>query len=800
MVYANKPGKMKIPSNVFHCKDGTYIAETSLCDGIEDCPEGTDENQCNCTNASDLYHVNCKYLYNNISHTYSCTAYYFTCVSSFTCIPYSKVCDFYEDCFQGEDEFCRFQADKDLKIVKNVSIAIFACLKNNKTIPASLVDDFIPDCPNTFEDEIQYYNLMTNPFHNHSSCQTKEELPCIPGHSHCFPLNKLCIFEFQTKTLILEHCRNGAHLYNCTNFQCSEYFKCPMSYCIPFDLICNGKWDCPDGHDEMNCHTFSCPKLFKCKNQTKCLHFSKLCNRNKDCIFGDDELWCTNISLLVCPSNCVCFAQSIICNHINKIVPNNIWFSTKYFRCFSCDLGLGSTFITIFQFIRFLDIKKYSFPYICMDKFNNLGILFSIHHFDVSSNSLTTTKGFCFSTFQSLIVFYLQNNSISNLEKNSFHSLLNLNLLDLSSNKITKLKRMVFSGLANIKEINLKFNKIVFVHGNIFKELPSNTVHSNNVKVCCMSGPWTECKVKYDAHSNCNDLIPKQIMKYVCWLTGIFSVLLNSASFILQIRQKQYVYLATVDCMFGIHLLIIACADLYFKGSYVGYELVWKDSILCKISSFSVFVSMMISPIMLCVIMIARYCVVKWPLTSAFTNQIYMKRVMKLWIIIAIFACIFLFSSLFGFHKNYTPTGLCLALFKSKEQSLLLLLTSLPIILVQMSCLLIILILAILLKTQLKSHIQLKSKNIKSEKVTIQLFLTTMAMMCCWIPSSIAFMLPILGYQVSYYLFNWIIILVVPINSVLDPLLFSILTPQMRKNYIKLWNRLNFLNTSGNLH
>ena len=192
----------------------------------------------------------------------------------------------------------------------------------------------------------------------------------------------------------------------------------------------------------------------------------------------------------------MCFAQSIICEHINNIVHNSIWFSAKYFKCSSCEFELSSNFISIFQFIKFLDIKRYSFPFICMDKVNNIGSSFSIYQIDISSNRLNTTKSFCFSSFQSLMIFYLYNNSISNVEIYSFHSLVNLKLLDLSHNRIIKLKNMVFTGLINIKQLNWRFNKIVFVHVNIFRKIPSNTVYSYNIKVCCMSGPWTECKSK----------------------------------------------------------------------------------------------------------------------------------------------------------------------------------------------------------------------------------------------------------------------------------------------------------------
>ena len=94
------------------------------------------------------------------------------------------------------------------------------------------------------------------------------------------------------------------------------------------------------------------------------------------------------------------------------------------------------------------------------------------------------------------------------------------------------------------------------------------------------------------------------------------------------------------------------------------------------------------------------------------------------------------------------------------------------------------------MKATLKSDTELQTKHIRSKQVMVQLFLVIMAMLWCWIPSSIVFLLPVIGYQVSNYLLSWIIIVVVPINSVLDPLLYSLLTPDMRRNFIKFWNRL----------
>ena len=45
-------------------------------------------------------------------------------------------------------------------------------------------------------------------------------------------------------------------------------------------------------------------------------------------------------------------------------------------------------------------------------------------------------------------------------------------------------------------------------------------------------------------------------------------------------------YLSLVDWFFGVYLLVIASADLYYKDHYVGYELGWKNNFVCKASAF----------------------------------------------------------------------------------------------------------------------------------------------------------------------------------------------------------------------
>ena len=120
------------------------------------------------------------------------------------------VCDGHKDCQQGEDEFC----SGNIWMVKigfqqPLRNTRFRCFTSGNSIPVSFVDDLVPECPTSFEDEAQYYNLLTNRYHKSSPCSNSNEFPCVSGHNYCFPLSKLCVYNFLINSLQLKYCRDG---------------------------------------------------------------------------------------------------------------------------------------------------------------------------------------------------------------------------------------------------------------------------------------------------------------------------------------------------------------------------------------------------------------------------------------------------------------------------------------------------------------------------------------------------------------------------------------------------------------
>ena len=761
---------------LFRCKDGSYIIDISRCNEIIDCPDGSDEENCLCYVATLIDNNTCKYSCNQFNICV-CSDLYYSCAFSLLCLPYSKVCDGYRDCPNEEDEFCISSS------IPTIQDHLLYSTEQESKIQTDNNDSKIFNVPN--KNTLQVFH--------HLDADNSTTLSCVPYFDTFFPINKLCVYELNRDLIHMKYCANGAHLCNCTKLQCPGYFKCPASYCIPFHYICNGLWDCPNGVDESNCKQFSCPNLFKCKSQSKCLHFSKVCDQIKDCNFGDDEFSC-NLKSLKCPQNCICFSEGIVCSNIYKFIPDSHLVSITFLKCYECHFSFDEFHLSSFKSLRFLNIKQYPHLSICFNKMQNQMTLITLHHLDSSNNALNTLKDFCLMPLIHLRVLLLQSNSISFVEEYSFYSLSTLSILDMSNNNIKRLYDEMFKTLHNIGVLNLTFNPIKHISSNTFVEISANTVYSFNIKVCCLAGSWARCKVINDAYANCDDLFSKWIIRFMCWSIGTFACLLNSIALVLNITYTKISLsnspltcgLIIVDGFFGVYLLTTAMADVYYRGNYIGYESSWKSSFICKISSLLALLSMITSPLVLCLIMVSRYCVIQWPMDSRFLDPSFLRSVMVYFFTLSFVLCISFVLILYGILGQNVPTSVCLLISTSaKHQSAIIsLATSVAVLIQTISSLVVLIFGCLLLKTVLQTENipQKQNKSWQAKDVTIQITVLTLTNLCCWIPSSVFFTLPYFGYSVSDSTLAWITIGVVPINSALDPIFYTFLTPKMRHN------------------
>ena len=299
--------------NMLKCKDGSCVSFDSLCLWRSLCSPSN----CACyIGGREIRDVHCCL---NVCAPRNCICpqHHFQCTCG-GCIIMTQICDGQINCRDASDEFCGLQniVRKNKKVIntgldtlisKSYFCLAFLCF-SGECISMRYVNDLLADCSSgQGEDEPLFTQLREGK--TFVACNEANSFPCVPGLPNCFPLDKLCYYDFDIYGNTL-WCRDGSHLGECAAINCTNNCKCPESYCIPVHRVCDGHPDCIHGEDEVGCDEYICEGLLRCSGTRMCVHPIHICDEIKHCPNADDEKMC-NVG--VCPDGCDCFAQSIIC-------------------------------------------------------------------------------------------------------------------------------------------------------------------------------------------------------------------------------------------------------------------------------------------------------------------------------------------------------------------------------------------------------------------------------------------------------------------------------------------------------
>ena len=757
--------------NSFLCKDDSLMSILYICKEIIDCSKNH-----NFTKHMDEIQTQCKQVsgWNNVRKHHKCPPLFYLSNTGHCLMFSNQVLKISE-----KDNILEFNTEQD-NTCTNIS-----------SLDAHLINDGVPDCPDS-DDEPLLKEALKNAVLGHKPevCSQQGSLSCFPGSLKCFGIHEVCLYKLD-KLKHLYPCRTGSHIQECRQFECIQHFKCPGYYCIPFGYVCDGKWDCPYGHDESNSSSCSikrsCKNMFKCKNSQICIHVYDVCNNFEDCPNRDDEALC-ELRNIACPNKCICLAFALMCE--GKIQNESSFFNLPHVvlhinsaKLYSISFLHRNTFLTV------LNISKNAITTIC----HNIDIFHLLNTVDISFNNISKTMSECFSELPHLSLIKIANNELKTLAEKSFHNLGRINEIDLSHNKLNTVPRYTFYNVTRIVQLNINRNPMIHITQNMFSNLDVSIVLSNSFQICCISPQETTCLAKKPGYLSCSSLLPNLLVKVVVILISSVGLCLNAISVVINNnikkmkKQKSFTSIAMSinfsDILCGLYLNVLWIGNFFYSDGFILIYFQWKSSFPCFGGFLFILIFCLTMPYYLSLLSLARLMVVKYPFESRFKSPVFVLRCLVLGSISVISLAVTVLST-FKIRLRM-PTSLCSPFIDPSDSVFeIKFLTMLVALLHLVSFSFIATVYFFLFELLRVSEISEVIKKKTTKNVIFQFVIVTGSNLIGWFPSSIIFLSSLTSPKYSVGLLIWTTLCVLPINSVINPAVFILFNAKKKHLYL----------------
>ena len=221
-----------------------------------------------------------------------------------------------------------------------------------------------------------------------------------------------------------------------------------------------------------------------------------------------------------------------------------------------------------------------------------------------------------------------------------------------------------------MKELDIRGNFIQHFPQDIFRGLSNlELILSANYRLCCSDIlpkriPDIKCVAQQSVLSSCQNLFATDYYRLMYLLFSILAVLGNVACCFsnLVIRRNICIFMVCLHfanlCM-GIYTTVIAVAQEMFLGQYSKYEQRWTSSVACKVAGFMWLLSSEVSVLTIFLFTVDLLIVLCFPLSVHRFNETSAVVVCATtWLVGILLAVIPLFPGL-SHWGHYGQTGMC---------------------------------------------------------------------------------------------------------------------------------------------
>ncbi|XP_068181653.1 relaxin receptor 1 [Antennarius striatus] len=444
---------------------------------------------------------------------------------------------------------------------------------------------------------------------------------------------------------------------------------------------------------------------------------------------------------------------------------------------------------------------------------------------DLEGNLIETIGNASLHSCSMLTVLVLQRNRISHIHEQAFSVLQMLGELDLSNNRLVVIPPNLFVLLADLLQLNISYNPIMKLQVDHFdkldklKSLSIEGIEIENIQrrmfeplkylthiyfkkfqYCGYAPHVRSCKPNTDGISSFEDLLANIVLRVFVWVVSattcfgnIFVICMRS-----YIRSENKLHamciisLCCADGLMGIYLFMIGAYDLKFRGEYNRHAQAWMDSAQCQVIGSLAMLSTEVSVLLLTYLTLEKYICIVYPfqyLTPGWRRTVTI--LFGIWMFG--FTVAFLPLACKGLFRNFYGTnGVCFPLHSEQPETVWAHVYSIVIFLGLnlVAFLIIVLSYASMFYNIQRTGTQATkySNHIKKE-VTIakRFFSIVITDSLCWIPIFILKILSLLQVEIPGTISSWVVIFILPINSALNPILYTLTTRPFKETILQVW-------------
>lgn len=419
-----------------------------------------------------------------------------------------------------------------------------------------------------------------------------------------------------------------------------------------------------------------------------------------------------------------------------------------------------------------------------------------------------------FTGLTSLVTLNLAYNQIREIH-GAFAGIENLRTLDLEGNKLDIFTNDTFWPLANLQSLNLRKNLFRTFSPDLLAPLLNIThIYFSEFSMCSFALHVRVCQPRGDGISSLEHLLDSVVLRVAVWIVSLVACLGNLLVLVgrLVLREPNAVHsfyiknLALADLLMGVYLFVIASHDVMFRGEYIRHDFRWRHSVGCSASGLLSTVSSEASVFTLTVITVDRFASIVYPLSiKRRTLRFAWFCMAAVWLLTLLMAAVPMMRPDYYGEDFYGSNGVCLPLHihdpdsRGWEYSAFVFCTvnSVAFSFITYAYL-------TMFFTITNSKVGLRSTQQLQDSAIAKRFAFIVATdFLCWMPIVVIKIVAIAGIKIDETLYAWVAVFLLPVNSALNPVLYTLTTRLFKQHLnrflisLRTWERNSSNRQSG---